>query len=57
VRLSGASPGGSYQFERATDLFGPWVVLTNIIAAADGTAQTIDAAPPSRKAFYRAGSQ
>jgi len=57
VRLSGASPGGTYQLQRATNLFGPWIVLTNITAASDGTAQTTDAAPPSRGAFYRAASQ
>src|SRR5262249_24324662 len=38
LRLSQGSPGGMYQFQRATNLSGPWVVLTNVTAAGDGTA-------------------
>jgi uncharacterized repeat protein (TIGR03803 family) len=57
LRLSGASPGATYQFQRATEVIGPWTIMTNIIAGQDGTAQALDSAPHSKSSFYRTFSQ
>jgi uncharacterized repeat protein (TIGR03803 family) len=46
-------PENSYQLLRATNLFGPWLPLTNITVGPDGLGQFTDSTPPPARAFYR----
>ena len=43
----------AFLLQRATNLAGPWTIVTNITTAADGTAQYLDSAPPAARGFYR----
>ncbi len=52
VNLNGI-PGDSYQVLRATNLPGPWEILTNITTDAYGNGQYKDLHPPVEGAFYR----
>ena len=48
-------PGDSYPVLRATNLSGPWDVLTNATADLNGNGQYRDLHPPSGSAFYWIG--
>jgi hypothetical protein len=47
------TPGTAYRVQRAATLSGSWTDLGRVSTAPDGSAQWIDAAPPSTGAFYR----
>ena len=46
-------PGDSYRVLRATNLFGPWLTITNVAAGQFGDGHCIDSPPPLLNAFYR----
>lgn len=46
-------PGDTYQVLRATNLFGPWDIISSTITDENGDGHYTDDSPPSDHAFYR----